>query len=242
VTFSTDLESRWRQAVADDLRLLARLHQCELDAGALDELAVLDFPRGLGLRLQSQAGRQATDFLADALRETHAEDLDALAVDFAAIYLNHGLRASPCESVWFDDEHLICQDAMFQVREWYNRHDLAAADWRRWPDDHLSLQLHFTAHLLSLENIAFDEAARFLDEHPLRWIARFAGRVSERCDTPFYAGLAVFTAQYLEDLRGLLAAWLPRPTPEEIEQRMNPRRSAPVAEALRYMPGFAPSW
>jgi len=38
-----------------------------------------------------------------------------LAADFAAIYLNHSIQASPCESVWLDEEGLMRQQPMFKV-------------------------------------------------------------------------------------------------------------------------------
>ena len=40
---------------------------------------------------------------------------DELAADFAAIYLTHGLSASPYESVWLDEEGLAMQGPMFQT-------------------------------------------------------------------------------------------------------------------------------
>jgi len=56
------------------------------------------------------------------------------------------------------------------------------------------LQLQFLAHLFSLDDQqeTLREAARFLDEHPLRWVEQFARRVAARCQTPFYAGLSLF--------------------------------------------------
>ena len=52
------------------------------------------------------------------------DDLDA---DFAGIYLTHALRASPCESVWLDEENLMMQGPSFAVRDCYRRHGLSVA-------------------------------------------------------------------------------------------------------------------
>ncbi len=239
---------QFRAAVAQDLTCLASLHNTELDGPLLERLRKDGFPGGLGLRLVGEEGRAARDFMAWALAELPAslaaQDLDELAADYAAIYLTYALRASPCESVWLDQENLAMQAPMFQVRDFYRRHRLAASNWRTRPDDHLVLELHFLACLLQDDHPqALTEAARFLDEHLLRWLPQFAGRVASRCSTPFYAGAARLTAAYCDELRDVLAGLLraPRPSAEEVEARMQ-RRPEPAELPLRYLPGVSPSW
>ncbi len=207
-----------RSAVAGDLRLLALLHDRELDAERIHALWAEGYE----------------DFL-----------------------LTHGLRASPCESVWLDEDGLAMQAPMFDVREWYQRYGLAVANWRQRSDDHLVYQLLFLAHLLEPEGDAtagdvpatgteLGEVARFMDEHTLLWIDRFADRVAKRCETRFYAGLALLTAAYLNELRDLLAelADAPRPSAEEMEARRRPRSavSVPVAPPSAFVPGAGPTW
>jgi len=202
----------------------------------------------LGLELRSSTGQEALRALAAALAGLPATldqaVLDQLAADYADIYLTHGYGASPHESVWLDEDHLMRQEPMFQVRAWYARHGLTTGDWRNRPDDHLALQLQFLAHLFALEQgDTLAEAARFMDEHLLRWLPRFARRVAERCRTLFFAALALLTDAYCEELRELLALILaePRPTSEEIEQRMKPARTAPRAPSS-FVPGQGPTW
>jgi TorA maturation chaperone TorD len=134
---------------------------------------------------------------------------------------------------------------MFKVRKWYRRYGLAAEDWRLRSDDHLVLELRFLAHLLdgATPPVDLTEVARFLDEHPLRWIDHFAERVAGRCATRFYAGLALLTAAYLDELRDLLAEVLgtPRPTPEEIEASIAPPQVSLEVDGP-FLPGAAPSW
>jgi len=239
-----DVARAFRAAVADDLALFARLHREEVDAALLGSLRELGFPEALGLRLQGEQGRSALQAVRETMQrlpaDLGAEQLDHLAADFADIYLNNRLRAAPNESVWLDDDGLMMQEPMFQVRDWYRRHGVAAEDWRRFPDDHLTLQLQFIAHLLSQNQLA--AAAQFMDEHLLRWLTDFAVRVANRCGTDFYAGVAVLTGAYLEELRDLLAELLeqPRPSPEEIAERMK-QKKAQEKEAP-YVPGAAPSW
>ena len=221
-------------AVREDLCALATLHDREIDAATLVELKRRDFPVNFGLRLRSEEGRRAVELMYEAVAGLpeifDASVLDELAVDFADIYLTFVLRAAPTESPWLDPDHLERQEPMFAVRAYYRRHGLKVLDWSKRPDDHLVTQLLFLAHLfMSLDLAAFHEAARFLDEHLRRWIGRFALRVAQRCGTPFYAGLALLTAAYVEELRDLLSSLLGEPAP-----------SRAVLEALSDWPGLDP--
>lgn len=220
--------------VINDLRLLADLHATEVTAEKLEELRAVAF---LG---------------AEALPQPlPATLLDELACDFADIYLHGKFHSSPQESVWLDDEELICQQPMFEVRDWYARHELAVPDWRKRADDHLVNELLFIAHLLDKAAeqaeplVLLAETARFMDEHLLRWLLPFAQRVAQRCHTEFYAKLALETAAYAEHIRDSLAEILgvPRPTHEEIETRMKAQqRAATQPQTMQYYPGVAPSW
>lgn len=218
--------------VANELRLLADLHATELTGEKLAELRAIAFP---------------------GVPEEHISSplLDELASDFADIYLNGKFHSSPQESVWIDDEELVCQQPMFAVREWYARHGLAAPNWRIMADDHLVNQLLFIAHLLDKAGgqddpqATLEETARFMDEHLLRWLLPFAQRVAQRCSTQFYATLALETTDYVENIRHSLADILqtPRPTHEEIEIRMKARQvAAATPQPMQYFPGAAPSW
>lgn len=245
---SVELLHTFKQAVADDLDMLALLHQEEPDREILEALRNFDFPHSMGMKLVSQEGVHAIDLMSRAVGsfpESLDDDLlDELAADYADIYLNHSLQASPLESVWLDEEHLTCQESMFQVRAWYELYGLMAEDWRIRPDDDLVLQLQFVSYLFSNQKSEkhLQDAARFMDEHLLRWLADFSHRVASRSATPYFAGVALLTAAYCEELRDLLAVVIgqPRPSPEEIAERMKP--NAPKQEvSLSYMPGMGPA-
>ncbi len=233
------------QALAEDAEALAALHDRELTAETLAALREVGFPQSLGLLPAGELSLEAWRLMAVVLAETQAADLDLLAVDYAAIYLTGAYGASPCESVWTDDDHLVCQDAMFALRDIYAAAGLTAEDWRRRPDDHLVLQLLYIAHILRRANGPEElrRLAAMLDEHLLRWLPDFATRVAARAETPFFALLARLTFAWSEQLRDLLAENLgePRPTREELEVRLRPQRRV-EAVPLAYMPGAAPSW
>ena len=240
----------FRHAVAQDLMGFALLHNGELEGALLAQLHDADFPNSLQLELQSEPGRQALAVTRRGLERIPAapdqRTLDLLAADYAAIYLNNGCRASPCESVWIDEEGLAMQEPMFQIREIYARYGLAVQDWRRRPDDHLVHQLQFLSYLFEHAGgkDRLLEAARFLDEHLLRWVEGFAARVAGCCDSLFYAGLALLTAAYVGEVRDYLARVLaePRPSAEEIDERMRSKRPVGVREPTAYVPGASPTW
>lgn len=233
------------QVLAEDAEAIAALHDRELTTETLAALREVGFPANLGLLPAGEQSLEAWRLMAAALEETSAADLDLLAADYAAIYLTGAYGASPCESVWLDDDHLACQAPMFELRKLYAEAGLAAMDWRKRPDDHLVLQLLFIAHALRRSG-GVDELRRLaamLDEHLLRWLPDFAARVAARAETPFFAVLGRLTFAWCEQLRDLLAESLgePRPTREEIEARIKPQRRVEAAP-LAYMPGAAPSW
>ncbi len=244
---SGDLLAQFCAAAVADLLTLASLHHVEVDDVLLIDLAVQGFPDAFGIKLTQPQSVEAVSLMRRALSAMTAplctEQHDALAADYAAIYLNHSYRASPHESVWLDEENLAMQAPMFQVREIYKRHGLGVADWRKRSEDHLVVELLFVARLLqNAQADALGEAARFMDEHLLRWLPRFGERVAKRCATPFYAAAAWLTAAYCDELRESLVEILgePRPSAEEIEARMRP----PTVQAvqLKFVPGVAPSW
>jgi len=191
--------------LAQDLRSLAWLHAEERDAVTWLALHRAGFPLGLHLAGGdgSRAMTEALEALGDA-RASNPQGLeDRLAADYAAIYLTHALRASPCESVWRDDDHLMLQGPTFAVRDFYRRHGIPPLNWRVMPDDHLVHELCFTAHLLETGEEA--AALDFLDRHLLTWLPQFAARVAQRADTPIYAALALLTMDAVMLLRTQLA-------------------------------------
>lgn len=258
----TSLLQQWSEAVSQDLQQIAALHDHEADGALIQALREVNFPYNLGLTITTKIGDEKTGFyspkrfLETALQEL-PEDIDQgmadrLAVDYADIYLNHSLHASPFESVWLDEDNLIQQEPMFQIREWYERYNLKTENWRVRSEDHLVLQLQFIAtlfdpnsHLVEKSSLQkrLQDATMFMDEHLLLWISEFSTLVSQRCSTDFYASIAVLTNIYIQELRDALVGItkITRPTAEEIAEKR--RKNAPVVEEpISFVPGVAESW
>jgi TorA maturation chaperone TorD len=246
------LDAEAAVALAEDAATLALLHDRELTPSILADLRQLGFPANLGLVPGGEACLAAFDLMRMAVLSSPPADdagpLDELAADFAGIYLTGAFGASPCESYWLSDDHLVCQDAMFDLRAIYAGHGLVAPDWRKRPDDHLVFQLQFLAR--RLEAAVSDEdwraLAAFLDFHLLRWLPDFSRRVADRCATMFYAALALLTGAWLEQVRTLIADQLGEPPPsrEEIALRLGSQRQfEPEPVPVAFVPGgMRPGW
>ncbi len=237
--------------IAADLELLAGLHDREPSREWLEAARACPIQAQLGLVLESVAGRTALVAFDSALAalppEPGQQEIDELAAEYANIYLRFLYRASPCESVWTDEDGLEQQAPMFDVKAWYRRHNLVSRDWAKRPDDHLVVELRFLGFLFAQADRREDlaEAARFLDEHLLRWAGLFARRVAGETPLPYFAAVAQLTYAYLEELRAHLetAANLPRQAPEAPAPAKPTEPPLTCADEVRpYVPGAASSW
>ena len=248
------LHTEERRGIAEDLRILALLHDREPTAELIGSLRDSGVETLFALPLGDEWGREALEFFGSALSEgttpTDRAGLDELAADHAAIYLTHTHRVSPSESPWIDPEGLFSQQPMFDVRDWYRHWGLETPNWRERPDDHLVVQLGFLAHLMeAVESAAGPvDAARFLDRHLLRWYGSFAEGVKKRCWTAYWAAVANLTDAYLASLRERLSQ-VPggeRVVYEPIDAEKERQRQASAAEtcasAEAFVPGAGPSW
>lgn len=245
------MESIVRAALGEDLDQLIRLHDRELDAATLAALHAAAFPSCLALLPgDDMAARGWANFeaaLAELPDPPSGQVLDEIAADYADIYLNNRLGASPCESVWLDDDHLVCQQPMFELRDIYAATGLRAADWRRRPDDHFVLQLQYLRRLLGAGAVDGAGIAEFVDEHVGYWFPDFAKRVAVTCHTPLYAALAELTHAWLQGFRALLDKIYGCPVPprEEVTVRIKRKLMRDKAEVvpIRFMPGVGgPGW
>ena len=238
-------------ALADDIESLIRLHDREMDADTLAAMQAADFPFCSALPPAGEAGLEAYGNLQAVLatipRPAPAAVLDDLAADYAAIYLNNSIGASPYESVWLDNDHLACQQSMFELRQLYAAVGLEVRDWRKRYDDHLVCQLQYLRHCLLREAVDWAALADFIDDHLGYWLPDFAQRVTRFGKTDFYDGVAQVTYVWLERCRELLAEIhaLPRPPWEVLTDRIRRKLALDKAEVapIKFMPGAqGPSW
>lgn len=249
-------------AWSDDAATLALLHARELTPTVLAGLKAIGFPGNLGMLPGGEKQQTVFEVMQDAVsilpEMPDATFTDNLAADYAAIYLTGSLDVSPFESFWVSDEHLLCQEAMFDMRKLYAAEGLTVPDWRQRPDDHLVYQLEFLSRRLAMladgmanHNVVatrneWRSLAMLLDHHLLRWLPDFSSRVAQRCNTAFYGALALLTDVWCEQLRDLIAQHLGelRPSEDEVNAILRPQASGEVQPTpIHFMPGIGgPSW
>ncbi len=226
-------------AAADDLAVLARLHDSEPDMEMLQGLSAAPAGDWFALQVKGDGMEQGLRLLDDGLSDLSPNCVDALWVDYADLYLTFGKRVAPNESYWLTDDHIERQGPMFEVRNWYAHYGLTAPDWRKRADDHLVHELEFVSTLLrDAGGTAARDAGRFLDQHLLLWSKDFLGGVAQRANTAFYSGLALVTEAVLLSVRALLEGVTGEPRQERIAVN-----AEEVTETERpFMPGVEPSW
>ncbi len=142
-----------------------------------------------------------------------------LEEDFARLFVGPDRTlAPPYESVYLGGEGLLFDATTLDVRAAYARYGLEVARKGRVPDDHISHELHFAAHLAGLAEArleAGEEAGaedvlaglgKFVADHLGRWAATFAARVEEGAKTEFYRDAALLLRDTVDNLAASVAS------------------------------------
>ena len=100
--------------------LLARLFRVEIDEALLKELRGMRFPAKTGNDEVDKGYRLFAKYLSNAWENSLAE----LAVDYARVFIGHGIdafsAAYPFESVYTSEKRLLMQDARDEVLAIYH--------------------------------------------------------------------------------------------------------------------------
>lgn len=239
------LSDRHWQDYAERIGFLARFHDREPDGAFLEGLCTHGIGSWMAAAFHSPAAKIALSRLGDALDRipfpVDGELADAMAVDYAEIYLTFAHRISANGSVWLTDDSLERQEPMFAVRQWYQRYGIDVPNWRDRADDHIVHQLQFLAYLLNAgsEECRAD-AARFLDVSLMQWIGDFARAMRERVHNGYFVAAAELTLAALEEIRDALAqdTGIARPSREPDGDAAATAPQAPGA----YFPGVGEGW
>jgi len=197
-------------------QFLGRLYRVEVDRDLLNHMQGMSFPAessdaelGKGYRM-----------LEGYLQKPWEDPITDLAVDFAKIFLGAGMintyAAYPYESVYTSPKRLVMQDARDQVLTLYRGKGLDISNAMDCPEDHISLELGFMAHLcleiqkalnvqdLSAVFVLLKEQLNFLLRHLLNWVPAFCADIEKYAETAFYKAVAQITGGYLRLERILL--------------------------------------
>ena len=146
-----------------------------------------------------------------------SEAFDELRADYTRLmFTGDHVLAPPWESVYFSEERMLFQEQTMQVRAWYRRFGVDAANHAHEPDDHIGLELAFVAHLAHLALVALEQnepgdfedvlAAQreFLSEHLLQWGGEWCDLVLIHASTDFFRGIALLTKGVFAEIAAIL--------------------------------------
>lgn len=191
----------------------------------LETLSANTFPEVDGLLNQGYS--KMKEYLDSPVADKRTE----LACDYAKVFLSAGIyegdSASPYESVYTSEQHLLMQEARDDVFRLFLKEGIAptadSVEESFLPEDHLSFELEFMAYCgeKAVEALRQNDLATFKDlietqqeflkTHLLNWVPAFCNDVRKLSRTIFYNGVADGTQGFLEaDLEFLqnLEAWV----------------------------------
>lgn len=187
-------------------RLFSRLFQAPLSNSEIAALVSADFvQRAKALEDDNPVKRGFND-MGRSLKRRNSATRQTLATDFTMCFDGMGETsdhkvATLYESVFTSEEGLLCRDAYHQVHRIFKQEGVRFGAGMNLPDDHVSFELGFMAHLAQKgENALYagdaDEAARaieqsrsFIHDHLQNWIHDWSKVALELLETRFYRGV-----------------------------------------------------
>jgi TorA maturation chaperone TorD len=158
--------------------------------------------------------RRGLDLLTSFCTDWAPEQLEVLTLDYTRLFLGlDRTLASPYESVFLSEDHLLFEKQTLAVRAAYEQYDLQVPEKNQIPDDHLGYELQFVAALCDQLVHAWQgsehratkslkaDLCQFLDQHLLQWLPAFCERVARYGETGFYRGMALVAKATAADLR-----------------------------------------
>ncbi len=217
-------------------RLLGRLYIKEVDADLLNALKAMKFPQNCGeeeleegyrlmetclrgmVAVDGSAGDASAAASFSVAGSTRAavdsggakiSVLDALAVDYARVFLSagvaQGMAAFPYESVYTSKKRLMMQDARGFAAAAYARAGLQPGKaMYHSPEDHIGLELEYMARLCA--GAAIKEQQEFFKNHLQNWAYAFTAEVMKYARTDFYRAVSKITRGFMTMEQHLMEA------------------------------------
>lgn len=206
------------QAGETTYRFLSQMLFRELNAEAIEALRGQDWPRDTGNEHLDHGYGQVRRFFSFASTDIRIQ----LAVEYARVFLAAGVfsqdeaTAVPYESVFTSEGHLMMQESRDDVVRRYTADGFAVNPDIHEPEDHLSFELEYLAHMSgrALAALEHDDLAtvranlqrqrEFIDAHLLNWIGDLHDVAEAYAKTTFYTGMLLVAQGALEQSRELL--------------------------------------
>ena len=196
---------QWTQHRRSIYGLLASVYGREVTSDLLQRLKAPPFPEVL----TSLTGSPLDEFF----NQTKADLLEAMAMEYARLFLGPGKYISPHESVHHKradgDWGKLWGAATVEVKKFIEATGLTYADDFKGMPDHIAAELEFMQKLLQAEELAWEasdqKTARalqkienqFLEEHLNQWVPVFCEKVFQTARLPFYRAVANLTQMFL---------------------------------------------
>jgi TorA maturation chaperone TorD len=147
-----------------------------------------------------------------------AEVETELAAEYAGVILAGETEGvSPYESVYTSPDRMLMQQGRDQVLAAYRSQGLDKVREFKEPEDHIAIELEFMAYLcqqtaeklqqgdLSAAQTALLRQQAFLDDHLMVWAPEFCRDLVRRSRSDFYRGVAMLTAEHLDQEQATVA-------------------------------------
>ena len=147
-------------------------------------------------------------------KKSDQELLDALAVEYARLFLGPGKHISPHESVHHKKEGTqsgqLWGESTAEVKKIIESSGLKYKTEYTGLPDHISVELEFMQQVILREEQAWQDneketallcqenEKKFVDEHLFCWIPDFCEKVVTEADLPFYREMAKLTRTFIE--------------------------------------------
>lgn len=197
---------------------LSKIYEREMTTQLLRELSGMSNPLmqigDLG-ELEEGELKEGFQTLRGYLQGLAEGDLEQVRLELAAEYADlflgiAGKPPHPSESVYAGKEQLVMGKARDEVLDAYRKAGLDKAKEFTEPEDHIAIELNFMALLCqrtadALESSNKKEASEylriqkdFIEKHLSRWVPQLTKDISEQTEVPFYKGIAMITAGFIE--------------------------------------------
>lgn len=201
-------------------RTLASLYFNEITAAQIDAMAKQDFA---GLDGGNALIAEGYGDIVRYLKKRNSGTRQQIAADFAHSILAAGSyearMATPYESVFTSANGLLMQEARDDVYRMFCDEKIGVRKKLQMPDDHLSFEFEFMAHLsdrageavacadYATANEALATQQEFYEHHLLSWIDEYCDVLENVAQTRFYRGVSKITrgfvkgdAEFISDL------------------------------------------
>jgi len=185
---------------------LAAIYRQEVSADLLQQIKDPRF-----LEILTQLGIELNNGF---FKKPEKELLEALAVEYARLFLGPGKHISPHESVHHkrDDGQWgqLWGESTAEVKKIIESAGLEYNTEYTGLPDHISVELEFMQQVILREEqarqdndkatalLCQENEKKFVDEHLLRWIPDFCEKVVKAADLPFYKEIARLTKTFIE--------------------------------------------